>query len=67
MLTMFVTANGKTYKVNLNGYDRLTPKSARSAIHIAFGGLPSGNQVTDENHQYGYRVYPKSTRKIFIY
>jgi hypothetical protein len=67
MLTVFVTAKGQTYKVNLNGYDRLTPKAARSAIHIVFGGLPSGNQVTDENNQYGYRVYPKSTRKIFIY
>lgn len=45
--------------------EKLTPKSARQAIAIAFGDSGSG-EVTCEDG-YGYKVYPNSTRKFMTY
>lgn len=50
-------------RVQLYGYDRLTPSAARSALEIAFG-QPYGGEVWAPFFAYGYRVYAKSTRKI---
>lgn len=49
-------------QVQLNGADRLTPKSARAALEVAFGNSSSGIVFGDDG--YGYKVYPNSTRKI---
>ncbi len=49
-------------RVLLNNADKLTPKTARYAIQVAFGG-DSGATVMCETH--GYRVYPNSIRKVY--
>lgn len=62
-----------TQQVNVNGFDRLTPRAARAALEIAFGNANEGvvwsytfNHETGEyENEYGYRVYGKSARKIY--
>lgn len=49
--------------VQIRGVDTLTPKTARIAIRIAFGGS-SNATVYDKKAGYGYRVYDKSARKV---
>jgi hypothetical protein len=52
--------------VQLNGADKLTPKSARAALTVAFGGETGEVWYSDETGPvYGYRVYAKSARKIY--
>lgn len=59
-------------RVQLHGYDHLTPKAARGAIAAAFGGgtgevwwIETDPNTGECTHAYGYRVYAKSTRKIY--
>lgn len=49
--------------VQIRGVDKLTPKTARQAIAIAFGGT-SNASVYDMQAGYGYRVYGSSARKV---
>lgn len=52
--------------VQLNGVvsdEKLTPKMARRAARIAYGH-ESGVTIWDHEHDYGYRVYLKSARKL---
>ncbi len=51
-----------TSVVRVSGFDRLTPRAARAALEIAFG-QPYGGTVWGPGG-YGYRVYPKSARKV---
>lgn len=57
--------NGDAVKITLNGItedERLTPRMAVRAAKAAFGHR---NGVTVESSEpYGYRIYPKSARKI---
>ena len=48
-------------RVQLYGFDRLTPRAARAALEIAFGNSTSG-EVWSEG--YGYRIYENSARKL---
>lgn len=48
--------------VKVHGFDKLTPKAARAALEIAFGNSNSGEVWC--NDEYGYRVYPNTTRKV---
>lgn len=58
-------------RVNLYGFDRLTPRAARAALEIAFGD-PNGGEVwftevnpaTGQINEYGYSVYPGTIRRI---
>ena len=53
--------------VQLNGVDpeeRLTPKMARRASRVAHGSSASAT-VWDNEHNYGYRLYPNSARKVY--
>lgn len=60
--------------VVLNGHESLTPTAARAALRIAFG-QPYGGEVwtvplvtsdgPDYASQYGYRVYPDYTEKLY--
>lgn len=58
-------------QVQLPGYDRLTPKAARGALEVAFGQPYDGtvwfNGDVANNYagSYGYRVYPRSARKVY--
>jgi len=64
-------------KVQVYGYDRLTPKAARAALEIAFGQRYDGEVWwmppaaddepfdTDYIHTYGYCVYKNTARKIY--
>lgn len=66
--------------VKVHGFDKLTPRAARAALQIA--GYNTGEawtmnplKVQNENGEwidnpeddYGYRVYPKSARKLHHY
>lgn len=53
--------------VRLNGADKLTPKAARAAITVAFGGGTGEVWVSDAQGEplYGYRVYEHSARKVY--
>jgi hypothetical protein len=53
-----------SHKVVLNVFDRLTPRTARLALEIAFGKSDSG-RVWADDMSYGYQVYTKSARKIY--
>jgi hypothetical protein len=48
--------------VQLNGVEKLTPKSARSALRVAGVGCPA--TVFDLNSETAYHVYAKSSRKF---
>jgi hypothetical protein len=58
--------------VRLNGADKLTPKTARAALEVAFGSSTYGEVWITERDaetgetidEYGYRVYPNTARKI---
>jgi hypothetical protein len=59
-------------QVNVNGFDRLTPRAARAALEIAFGKADGVVWYSVFNHEagchereYGYRVYGNSARKIY--
>jgi len=64
-------------KVQLWGFDRLTPKAARAALEIAFGQRYDGevwwtppaesDKPWDSTYHltYGYRVYKKTARKVW--
>ena len=52
--------------VLLNGVsagERLTPKMARRAIHVA-GGFCEPATAWDREYNFGYRVYTRSARKL---
>ena len=49
--------------VTLTGVDKLTPKSARAALRIAFNN-EFGGVVVDKQAGVGYRVYGSSARKF---
>lgn len=49
--------------VRIPGFDKLTPKTARAAIEVAFGQR-FGGEVSDG--KIAYRVYEKSARKVSI-
>lgn len=53
-----------TQHVQLNNVEKLTPKTARAAINVAFG---SGAGEVTCSDGYGYKVYPNSTRKFKVY
>lgn len=53
----------KARTINLLG-EKLTPKLARRALFIAFGPHVTEGTVWLRYHRLGYRVYPRSTRKI---
>lgn len=53
-----------TENVILNNVEKLTPKTARAAIRVAFGS-GTGEVTCDEG--YGYKVYPNSVRKFKVY
>lgn len=74
MITVVVSRSipGQTLenRVKLYGFDRLTPKAARAALEVAFGGSSGGGVVLwtpDDNPdlEYGYRVYENTARKIY--
>lgn len=48
--------------VRMGGFDKLTPHAARAALQTAFG-QPYGGEVWGPDG-FGYRVYPKSVRKL---
>lgn len=60
--------------VQLHGFDKLTPRAARAAQEIAFGGSSEGEvwwtrpmtsaDDTPEMDTYGYRLYAKTARKV---
>ena len=64
-----------SYRVELHGYDRLTPRAARGAVEVAFGGCSTPTTVWNgyggkteeeaEANDYGYRVYANSARKLY--
>jgi len=67
---MTATAGSKsspvTTQVELNGVapeETLTPKMAARAARTAFGHR-DGVTVWDHEHDYGYRLYAKSARKV---
>lgn len=49
-------------QVKLSHYVKLTPKTARAALQIAFGDDSRG-EVSGEH--YSYIVYPHSVRKVW--
>lgn len=49
--------------VIVHGFDKLTPRAARAALEVAFG-QPYGGEVWTRDAKYGYRVYPRSARKV---
>jgi len=60
-------------QVQIWGFDKLTPRAARAALQIA-GAYDGTVWWTDPNDEhanmngcpsYGYRVYPKSARKLY--
>lgn len=51
--------------VQIRGVDKLTPKTARQAIAIAFGSTGNAS-VYDMHAGYGYRVYGSSARKVHM-
>lgn len=58
--------NPQMCQVVLNGvlaHERLTRNMARRAVHAA-AGLSFPATVWDNEHNYGYRVYAKSARKL---
>lgn len=58
--------NPQVQQVVLNGVqasERLTPQLARRAVHVA-AGFSYPATVWDNEHNYGYRVYANSARKI---
>lgn len=62
--------NKQTAKIQVHGFDTLTPRAARAALEIA--GFYTGEAWTIDDMSseysfmdvYGYRVYPKSARKL---
>lgn len=52
-------------RVQVHGFERLTPRAARAALSIAFGNDLEG-EVVDSASGIGYRVYAKSARKISL-
>lgn len=60
------TWNPIVNQVELNGVspeERLTPKLARRAVLVA-GGYCFPATAWDQDHDYGYRVYVNSARKL---
>jgi len=54
--------------VQLSNCSRLTPESARDALEVAFGGRSGGlvwwSIPGQHGLGYGFRLYPKSYKKI---
>ena len=67
MITVYVsqpnTSPFDNRVVTLTGVDKLTPKSARAALRIAFNN-EFGGTVFDTTTKVGYRVYGSSARKF---
>jgi hypothetical protein len=57
--------NGQRILVKVNGYSKLTPKSAIAAMTIAFGGRTGKQQyVIMPDASYGYDIYPNSIKRF---
>lgn len=80
MLTVIVKTGTGLHKqtgvVRVNGVDKLSPQVAKAALRVA--GYTTGAVWTDAlwddetgefdyDAVYGYRVYPKSVRKLHIF
>ena len=70
MITVSVASANKQYsgKVQVHGFDKLTPRAARAALEIAGYFTGSVRQIyidrtTEESRIIEYRVYDKSARK----
>jgi len=61
MLEVTVTRNQHQATVQLPNAEKLTPKSARSAVAIAFGGFTG---TVFDNAGNIYRITEKSARKL---
>lgn len=65
MLEVVCYRNNQRVQVKVNGYTKLTPKSAIASMTIAFGGRTGKQQyVISTDGSYGYDIYPNSIKRF---